>query len=685
MFNQPQTDFPVPVPNMVVPRPPKNLKPFSLLLFCFTLIIILGLSLYWWGLHRKASLPQPVASKISRFRLPPEKLEKFKSNAEFNNYLNQESNPNYGVGLNTVNLRTSDVNSIGSPNNLTMPALPGTSYDTPDRYSQTNVQVVGIDEPDIAKTDGTNIYYSRQNIYQPLYDRIALPNTGEGILPPPNATSGIKIIGALPPEKAQVKSSIDNQNGDLLVWKNLLLVSSPQKISAFDITNSTNPIPSWSYTLLESTRVVTSRLFRDQLILVTSKSIYPSNANCPIYIMENSTSKTTINCSDIYHPTAKISANSLYTVSIISPQTGKITYSTSILGTVNNTIYVSPTSLYLTYVHPADMLSIFYSFVEESSDLFPADLTKRIAQLQTYDISSAAKMTELTVLLQQYQNSLDPIEKTKLDTEMEDRSKQFSLNHIRDFESTGIVKLNISDLSISSVGSVPGHLLNQFALDESREKLRVATTATSFLGQSDTVNDVYVLNSDLSQSGSLLNLGLNRERIYSVRFIGDLGYMVTFRQVDPFYVLDLSNPALPKVAGELKIPGYSSYLHPLSSRLILGIGKEGTQVKLSLFDVTDPTNPKEIDKAPLNNYSSEVLSNHRAFMQDAQNQIFFLPGDTSSYIFSYKNNRLVILQTLSQFTAKRAFFINNNLYLVGDSALQILDETTWSKINQISL
>ena len=81
------------------------------------------------------------------------------------------------------------------------------------------------------------------------------------------------------------------------------------------------------------------------------------------------------------------------------------------------------------------------------------------------------------------------------------------------------------------------------------------------------------------------------ERIYSARFIGDKGYLVTFKQVDPFYVLDLSNPKKPEIKGELKIPGYSSYLHPISDDLILGIGKEGSVVKVSLFDVSDPTNP----------------------------------------------------------------------------------------------
>ena len=90
--------------------------------------------------------------------------------------------------------------------------------------------------------------------------------------------------------------------------------------------------------------------------------------------------------------------------------------------------------------------------------------------------------------------------------------------------------------------------------------------------------------------GSVVDLGQG-ERIYSVRFIEDKGYVVTFKQVDPFYVLDLSDPMNPEKKGELKIPGYSSYLHPITKDKILGIGEENNKVKISLFDVSDPADP----------------------------------------------------------------------------------------------
>ena len=124
--------------------------------------------------------------------------------------------------------------------------------------------------------------------------------------------------------------------------------------------------------------------------------------------------------------------------------------------------------------------------------------------------------------------------------------------------------------------------LDEFALDEYQGNLRVATTigaSRNFFGfgfnSADSVSDVTVLDANLKELGAVQDLGKS-EQIYSVRFIQDKGYVVTFRQTDPFYVLDLTNPNSPRLRGELKIPGFSSYLHPISKDEILGIGREGS-------------------------------------------------------------------------------------------------------------
>jgi len=161
-------------------------------------------------------------------------------------------------------------------------------------------------------------------------------------------------------------------------------------------------------------------------------------------------------------------------------------------------------------------------------------------------------------------------------------------------------------------GSVPGSLLSQWSLSERDGVLRVAST-----GARDST--VTTLNAGLRPLGSVTGLGVD-ERIRGVRFIGDVGYVVTFRQVDPLYTIDLSDPAAPRVAGELKLLGYSAYLHPVGDGRLLGIGQDATDqgrllgAQASLFDVSDPAAPKLLDRRSLGqNASTDVEFDHHAF------------------------------------------------------------------------
>jgi len=199
-------------------------------------------------------------------------------------------------------------------------------------------------------------------------------------------------------------------------------------------------------------------------------------------------------------------------------------------------------------------------------------------------------------------------------------------------------------------------------------------------GQS--VNDVYVLDKDLKIAGQVQDLGLT-ERIYSVRFVEDKGYLVTFRQTDPFYVLDLSDPQKPELKGELKIPGYSSYLHPITKDKILGIGKEGSNVKISLFDVKKPESPSEVAKYNLDEYWSDILNTHHAFLLDSKHQIFFLPGSRGGYVFSYKDDKLEMVKAVSGISAKRAIYINDYLYIIGENKISVLNEINWEKVKEL--
>ncbi len=166
-------------------------------------------------------------------------------------------------------------------------------------------------------------------------------------------------------------------------------------------------------------------------------------------------------------------------------------------------------------------------------------------------------------------------------------------------------------------------------------------------------------------------------------WIEDKGYLVTFRQIDPFYVLDLSDPKNPQLKGELKIPGYSSYLHPITKDKILGIGKEESNVKISLFDVSNPEKPTESDKYILKEYWSDILETHHAFLLDEKHQIFFLPGSQSGYIFSYQKNKLELKKAISDISAKRAIYINDYLYIIGENKIVVLNELNWERINEL--
>jgi len=245
-----------------------------------------------------------------------------------------------------------------------------------------------------------------------------------------------------------------------------------------------------------------------------------------------------------------------------------------------------------------------------------------------------------------------------------------------------IVRVGLNSLAVEATQTIPGHLLNQFSMDEYNGHLRVAVTIGD--RNSESKNDVYVLDRDLVIVGSVIDLGLT-ERIYSARFIGDRGYLVTFRQIDPFYVLDLSVPASPKMVGELKIPGYSAYLEPISDRLILGVGREEGKVKMSLFDVSDSKNPIEKSKYSLDESWTDIESNHHAFLRDPKHEVIFIPSGKGGYVISYAKETLSLSVAVASHQMKRALFIEDNLYIIAEDKITVLDEKTWKETKSLIL
>ena len=184
-----------------------------------------------------------------------------------------------------------------------------------------------------------------------------------------------------------------------------------------------------------------------------------------------------------------------------------------------------------------------------------------------------------------------------------------------------------------ATGEVEGHLLNQFSMDEHNGHFRVATTIGEPWDTETSESQVVVLEQQgrrLTEVGKVDNLGRG-ERIFSVRFAGDVGYVVTFRQVDPLYVLDLADPTAPSVSGELKIPGFSTYLHPIGDGLLIGVGQDADDTgrtrgaKVSLFDVGNPANPTELDVIVFPDAHSEAEWDHRAFLYWAPEEMAAIP------------------------------------------------------------
>ncbi len=213
---------------------------------------------------------------------------------------------------------------------------------------------------------------------------------------------------------------------------------------------------------------------------------------------------------------------------------------------------------------------------------------------------------------------------------------------------TDLLRFDINSLELQADASISGYLLNQFSLDVYNDTVRVA--ATNWAKDGKVSNSVHVFNMAMEPQSSILNLAAG-ETIRAVRFIGEKGYVVTFENVDPLFVIDLSNPKAIKVTGELKVPGFSTYLHPINKNVLFGIAEDlevvpmsdqnGNKwntvnrfgIKISLFDVSNPTKPIELASKRVvgQNGYTEASYNHRAVVYDKEREVLYLPYTDSDY------------------------------------------------------
>ena len=428
-------------------------------------------------------------------------------------------------------------------------------------FSGTNIQVEGVDEADLVKTDGYYIYLARDDT--------------------------LIIVRAYPPEDAEVVSRLHLYHGirdmfvsgDKLVvflafsedvYRDLVGFEPPPKlkpttiIQVYDISDRASP---------ELERKVTvegdyfnSRMIGDYVYAIAKKRAHLSDGEVALPTIRSGSRWWKVNAEEIYY--SNYSDTRFYFTHVLAVNTQDpeedVSSETFLLGRTSN-IYVSYGNIYITTGSWEEQTTIHKIRIEEGAISYVAD------------------------------------------------------------------------------GSVPGWVLNQFSMDEHEGYFRIATTGwrASKNGGSIT-NNVYILNASLGIVGKLEGLAPGEE-IYSARFMGDRCYLVTFEMMDPLFVIELADPTNPKVLGKLKIPGYSNYLHPYDEGLLIGLGKETVEeggfageqgVKVSLFDVSEVSRPREMAKYVVGDYGTDspALEDHKAFLFSRDRNLLVIPILVSEYV-----------------------------------------------------
>lgn len=276
------------------------------------------------------------------------------------------------------------------------------------------------------------------------------------------------------------------------------------------------------------------------------------------------------------------------------------------------------------------------------------------------------------------------------------------------------IAYNKGALEPVAVTEIAGTLNDTFSIDEYEGNLRIVATVEESVKKSLDLNfgndntnteyvmsnSLYILDDSLEMIGKIEDLAVG-EQIYSARLLGDTGYFVTFKQVDPLFSVDLSDPKNPEILGELKIPGFSEYLHFYGENLLLGIGQaideEGVAsegIKLSMFDISDPSDVKEIHKYVIENaYSTDVFYDYKAALIDIEkNMIGFsaYSAQESYYLFSYdaKNGfKCAFNEEVNgnSYKAARGIYINDSLYVVKGNIIESYSLKDYKKIDDIIL
>ena len=395
-----------------------------------------------------------------------------------------------------------------------------------------------------------------------------------------------------------------------------------------------------------------ARLIDDYVYLISTRYASKYNLVIPSYTIEGET--TVLDAGEIAYPNYPDSSYLFLSVSAIQIDGDNFANKVYLVGSSGN-LFVSQDNIYFTYGKYMNYIDYTQRLVDDVYlKILPEDKKEEVRQIMQSDIWDYEKMQEISNLVFNYSSSLLGEGKASFDADLAERLDTLNKKLARESQKTVIHKININEDDIGYVGvaEVPGYVLNQFSMDEYKDKFRIATTISGnwFSGMNtESVNNLYVLDENLNIEGKLEDLAAG-ERIYSVRYMGERAYIVTFRQVDPLFVIDLKGE--PEVLGYLKVTGYSGYLHPYDREHIIGIGMEASEegrvqgLKIALFDVSDVENPKqeasyEISK-DLGYSSTPVLYDHKAFLFDKGKNLLAIPVSISNWDSNYYWNGVYI-------------------------------------------
>lgn len=373
----------------------------------------------------------------------------------------------------------------------------------------------------------------------------------------------------------------------------------------------------------------------DYVYVISNKYVDARNPEPPVYALNGIEEK--VQASEVYYFDYADYSYTFTSIMAVNLESGDFNSNVYLIGSAGN-IYVSQDNIYLTYTKTIEHTDYVEEFAQQVVlPLLPSEEDTEVREILDSSLNSYEKQNKIQKIIQDYSNSLKGNEKSEFDKELLDKMSDFEFNIQKKTEKTVIHKINIDkeEINYEGVGEVPGHLLNQFSMDEFNKNFRVATTTGEVWG-GNSLNHLYVLNENMEIVGSVEDLAPG-EKIYSARFMGNRAYIVTFKKVDPLFVIDLSSPRNPKVLGYLKITGYSDYLHPYDENHIIGIGKEtqgGNEyfswyqgVKVSLFDVSDVENPIETGKIVIGDRGtdSDALYEHKAVLFDKEKNLLVIP------------------------------------------------------------